>query len=139
MPCVDQLRDQHQAVCPAVLRANCPVNYCRAFLCTPAKATTYVVGEALAAHEATALLFCVTVLSLRVSVLMQLCIPGLENRAVLFPPLTHSTELAPGRHHVLVTCACLRLWLYADLICPCICTVYAQLNTLAKLHFEVDA
>ncbi|DBA82772.1 TPA: hypothetical protein ACH3X1_007000 [Trebouxia sp. C0004] len=28
--------------------------------------------------------------------LYELCIPGLENRAVLFPPLTHSTELAPG-------------------------------------------
>ncbi|KAA6420956.1 MAG: adenylate cyclase [Trebouxia sp. A1-2] len=28
--------------------------------------------------------------------LYQLCIPGLENRAVLFPPLTHCTELAPG-------------------------------------------
>ncbi|KAL3159976.1 hypothetical protein ABBQ38_010364 [Trebouxia sp. C0009 RCD-2024] len=28
--------------------------------------------------------------------LYQLCIPGLENRTMLFPPLTHCTELAPG-------------------------------------------
>jgi len=61
-------------------------------------------------------------LPLRGSMLMQLCIPGLENRAVLFPPLTHSTELAPGRHHLLVTCERLQLWLCADVICPCICT-----------------
>ena len=61
---------------------------------------------------------------------MQLCIPGLENRAVLFPPLTHSTELAPGGHHLLVTyvCSCGS----ADLICPCICTVRDWLNTLGS-------
>lgn len=75
--------------------------HCRAFLCTPTKATRYVVDDALAANEATALTSLVTE---RCSVLMQLCIPGLENRAVLFPPLTHCTELAPGRHHVLVPC-----------------------------------
>ena len=57
--------------------------------------------------------------------LMQLCIPGLENRAVLFPPLTHSTELAPGRHHVLVLHGRMPSWLCTDLICPCIYTVCA--------------
>ena len=40
-------------------------------------------------------------------VCMQLCIPGLENRAVLFPPLTHCTQLAPGM--LLILCCTLRL------------------------------
>jgi len=100
------------------------VIHCRALLCTPASATTYTNDDALVAHEATALESLVTVLSLRGSMLMQLCIPGLENRAVLFPPLTHSTELAPGRHYVLVPCEHLQMWLctglpmYMHSICP---------------------